>query len=102
MELLRRLFSRLPPAKPVLLRLHTAGGPPGSVEVHARWAPSGRVVRRAVTTADGLCLVPWLGDASEVELRLWARDASARVRLDRADTEAGEVIDVELAEGLRA
>lgn len=101
MGLLSRLIAAVAPSdppRPVLLRVRSRGGAPSQVEVRARWAPSGRVLTRELTTTDGLCLVPWLTDASAVELRVRAAGATGRVALGLKDTRAGEVVEVSLEE----
>ena len=100
MGFLSRLFAAAEPPKPVLLRVRLRAGAPSSVEVRARWAPSGRVLFRQLMTTDGLCLVPWLTDASAVDLTVRSEGRSGRVELALADTRNGAVFDVDLDERL--
>jgi hypothetical protein len=98
MGFLSRFFSAAEAPKPVLLRVRSRAGAPQSVEVRAQWAPSGRVLFRELLTADGLCLVPWLTDASGVDLTIRSEGRSGRVELALADTREGAVFEVDLDE----
>lgn len=93
-----RLFAGPEVPKPVLLRVRSRTGSPASVEVRARWAPSGRVLFRDILTIDGLCLVPWLTDASAVDLTVRSEGRSGRVALELADTRDGAVFELDLDE----
>lgn len=93
-----RMFAAPEAPKPVLLRVRSRGGSPATVEVRARWAPSGRVLWRDLMTTDGLCLVPWLTDASSVDLMVRSEGRSGRVALALSDTRDGAVFEIDLDE----
>jgi hypothetical protein len=95
---LRKLWSSeaAPPA-PVLLRVAEPGGAaPGTVTVEATWFPSGLTFERRHRTAEGLCVVPWVGEERRVELtvRTSAGRRDLSVHRDRAD--GGRVHDLRL------
>lgn len=82
-------------AAPVLFRVSGPSGPPRSVEVRARWAPSGEIRTKSLLTDEGLCLLPWLRDATAVELQLRAGRARGTVSVDRSQDGAVVHIDLE-------
>ena len=98
MRWLKNLWSpEKPPPSPVLLRVtEPCGSAPGAVTVEATWLPSGRRVAREHRTAEGLCVIPWMGDEREVELevRTGAGSSALAVRRDRPD--GGRVHDLRL------
>lgn len=96
MGFLTRLFSPREPARPILLRVVGMAGPPAMVEVETTWLPAGRVVRRSLVTAQGLCLLPWAADASRVRLSVRADGEEGRVDLGADDTADGLVHELRL------
>ncbi len=97
MRWLKSWFGAGPPPTPVLLRvLDAAGRPPPVLDIETRWAPSGRRAERTVRTAEGLCVVHWVGDEDEVELRIRGVDAEARLSVQRARRDGGRVREVRL------
>src|SRR5688572_24917909 len=83
MRFLLDLFRSPEPGPPVLFRVSGPGGPPRSVEVRARWAPSGEVRTKHLLTDEGLCILPWLRDATGVELQLRAGRTRGSIEVDR-------------------
>lgn len=64
----------------MLLRVSEPCGRPAiAVEVDAKWLPSGVVRSGRHLTAAGLCLIPWLGDATSVELTVRTEEGSSSV-----------------------
>lgn len=110
MQLLRDLFARdlfanglfpknlfpREPVRPLLVRVRSSAGAPAIVEVEARWAPSGRTLRRRIHTERGLFLLAWQEGARSVELRLEAAGATRDLTLEVADTTSGAALDVDL------
>ncbi|MEQ8891494.1 MAG: hypothetical protein RLO52_25515 [Sandaracinaceae bacterium] len=72
------------------------GSPASAVDVRARWLPSGRTTERSHRTADGLCVVSWMGDEERVELTLRSEVGGAALELHRDRPDGGRVRDVAL------
>ncbi len=94
---LKRLFSEAPPPPPVLLRVaEPSGAPAPIVDVAVTWFPSRLEGARTHRTAQGLCVIPWLGDEERARIAVRTGSGEAVLELDRDRHEPDRVCDVPL------
>jgi hypothetical protein len=97
MGLFDRLFGRRVEARPILLRIAgRADETPTTVEIEARWAPSGRRMVRSVWTAQGLCILPWVAGQVSVDLVLRAPGRHASLTLSAQENAQGHALEIEM------
>lgn len=97
MRWLKRLFTEAPPPPPVLLRVaDPTGAPAPVVDVEVTWFPSRLEGARRHRTAQGLCVIPWLGDEASARIAVRTERGEAVLEIDRDRDEPDRVRDLAL------
>ncbi len=86
------------PPFPAMLRVRDADGRPvPKVELRGVFEPTGRIVRKVQTTADGLCLLLWPRKAERVRLKVSAGAQTAEIEVHQRRPDPNRVIEVGLS-----